>query len=367
VSIVGPPAALVVAAWCLGWVLCAGVRRFRPGSGVRATQAGAAGAAPSISVVVPARDEALRLPRLLAALDRSTDAFELVVVDDGSVDATAAIARQAGATVVAATPDAGWTGKAWACQQGATAAGGDVVVFLDADTEPGPRFVGDLARRAAGTGGVVSVQPWHRVERPFEHASAFANLVAVLGAGTGPPTRRRWWRRPMAFGPALAVDRAAYLAAGGHGAVRGEIAEDVALAAHLAAQGLAVESWCGGDIAYRMYPEGPRSLVEGWTKNLAAGATATAPLRTAAVAVWITGTLSSVGLVTGGPAAWALLGLVVVQVAVLLRRVGRFGIIDALLFPVLLTAFVGLFACSLGRRALGRPATWRGREVPRVQ
>jgi 4,4'-diaponeurosporenoate glycosyltransferase len=355
---VDPSIAVVLAGWGLGWVLAAGAEPFRPDP--RDDEA----PMPSVSVVVPARDEEARLPRLLEALAHDAGGIELIVVDDASADGTAVIARDAGATVVPVDPPPGWTGKAWACQQGATAATGDVLVFLDADTEPEPSFVGALARRAARTGGLVSVQPRHRVARPYEHLSAFANVVAVLGAGTGPAPARRWWRRPMAFGPALAIGRAPYLAAGGHGAVRAEVAEDVALAAHLDARGCPVECWAGGGIAYRMYPEGLRVLVQGWTKNLAAGAGATAPLRAVAVAVWITGLLRAAPLVAGGPVGWALLALVVAQVAVLLRRVGSFGLLDAILYPVLLGGFVALFAVSLARRVGRRPVAWRGRRVP---
>ena len=77
--------------------------------------------APSVSVVVPARDEAATLPTLLRSLRRlETPVAEVVVVDDASRDATAAVARDAGATVVPVEgPPDGWTGKAWACHVGA--------------------------------------------------------------------------------------------------------------------------------------------------------------------------------------------------------------------------------------------------------
>src|SRR5690606_8836922 len=169
---------------------------------------------------VPARDEAERLPRLLAALSADHDSGEVVVVDDGSTDATAALARAAGATVVPSAPPPGWTGKARACWTGAAVARGDVLVFLDADVEPAPGAVSALAAAAASGGGLVSAPPRHRVERPYEVLSAGPAVVALLGAGTGGPPARRWWRRPFAVGPALAVPAAAYRRSGGHRAVR---------------------------------------------------------------------------------------------------------------------------------------------------
>ena len=94
---------------------------------------------PAVSVIVPARDAAATLPATLAGLAaQSLDApVELVVVDDGSHDATARLARAAGATVV---PGAG-AGPAEARNRGAAAAGASVLAFLDADCAPTPRWL----------------------------------------------------------------------------------------------------------------------------------------------------------------------------------------------------------------------------------
>ena len=79
---------------------------------------------PRISIVVPARDEAHNLPRLLASLAALTPApAEVIVVDDHSTDGTGDLARAAGATVVVPPPlPPGWLGKAWACHAGAQVA-----------------------------------------------------------------------------------------------------------------------------------------------------------------------------------------------------------------------------------------------------
>ncbi|MCV5473711.1 hypothetical protein OFN43_33175, partial [Escherichia coli] len=69
----------------------------------------------------------------------------------------------------------------------------------------------------ARRGGLVSVQPHHRVEQPYEQLSAYFNVVALMSSdafGAGPS------RRPMAFGPCLLTSRDDYLAVGGHAAVR---------------------------------------------------------------------------------------------------------------------------------------------------
>lgn len=100
----------------------------------------------SYSVVIPARNAEPTLPAVLDALGAQKPApVEVIVVDDGSTDATAAVARERGARVVApgarrfagGARNAGWD-----------AAGGDLVVFLDADAVPGPGWGAGIARAA---------------------------------------------------------------------------------------------------------------------------------------------------------------------------------------------------------------------------
>lgn len=342
---------IVAAGWVAGWVLAGGHRALQH----------ATSTPPVTTVVVPARDEEELLPGLLADLAHSEPtAAEVVVVDDSSRDATAAVALAGGAKVVVTTPPPGWTGKANACWQGALAAHrhSEVLVFLDADTRPGATFVRDLAAAARDVDGLVSVQPWHAVERPYEHLSAFCNLVAVMASGTGP--------RPVAFGPAMAVTRTAYARLGGHATVRAAVAEDVALGASAAACGVPVLAFGGGDIEYRMYPKGIAGLIEGWSKNLAAGAASVPPARLAATVLWICACVQAALLpfVTAfAPTALLAYTAVAVQLGVLWRRVGRFGPVTAAVFPLPLVAFMALFARSVWLTKVRRKVQWRGRTL----
>ena len=344
---------------------------MRPGDDVEARP---------VSVVVPARDEEASLPTLLASLTAlRSPVDDVVVVDDHSRDATAAVARAAGATVLGADErPPGWTGKAWACHVGARAAEGDLLLFLDADVELAPDALDRLLALHARHGGLVSVQPHHRAVRVHEQLSAYFNVVALLASGA---FARRPSATPMAFGPCLLTTRADYERAGGHTAVRSEILDDVELARAYQRAGLPVTCATGGGaIGMRSYPAGLRQLVAGWTKNIASGAAATAPAALCATVLWVcahhavavslllslaeTATGADWAVAHGHPALWAV-GWVALawQLRRLLRLSGTFRWWTWVLFPVPLLAFDAVFVRSLVLTAVRRSVLWRGRPV----
>jgi len=338
--------------------------------------AGAAHPRPSVSVIVPARDEERSLPRLLRSLAAQTLApDELLVVDDHSGDATAALAAAGGARVLPAPPlPAGWLGKPWACHHAAGVAGGELLVFLDADVVLAPTALERIVAEWRRGADLVSVQPHHEPVRPYEQLSATCNLVTMMGTGAFSGPRRA--ELDMAFGPCLAVGCDVYRAAGGHAhpSVRDRVAEDVALARRVRGAGGRVRAFAGGDlVAFRMYPGGPRQLVEGWSKMLAGGAVGAPALPALATACWVTGGLRASGrglrALVGrrGPAERAADAAVYLAWAagtrVLLRRVGRWAPWTAAAFPLPLLTFVALTARSAVLAVTGRTATWRGRAV----
>jgi hypothetical protein len=93
----------------------------------------------AISVIVPARNAADTLPRALAAIASQEGAppFDVVVVDDGSDDATAELAQRAGARVIRA----GGAGSGEARNLGVAEARGELLAFTDADCFPTPGWL----------------------------------------------------------------------------------------------------------------------------------------------------------------------------------------------------------------------------------
>lgn len=90
---------------------------------------------PELSLILPAKNEAAALGPLLARLRERFPEAELIVVDDGSTDGTAALAQAAGARVVHHPVS---LGNGAAVKSGARAATGEVLVFLDADGQHDP-------------------------------------------------------------------------------------------------------------------------------------------------------------------------------------------------------------------------------------
>lgn len=108
---------------------------------------------PSISVVIPAYNTEQTVGKVIEALQNQVPPpTEIIVVDDGSGDGTAALAERLGAHVVR-TDGGGYAGGAR--NRGWEAATGDVVVFLDSDSVPGSGWGAGLVRALAEYPGAI--------------------------------------------------------------------------------------------------------------------------------------------------------------------------------------------------------------------
>jgi 4,4'-diaponeurosporenoate glycosyltransferase len=319
-----------------------------------------------LSIIIPARNEEENLPTLLRSLAaQSVHPGEIIVVDDASTDRTAEVARELGARVFRSLPlPEGWRGKTWACHQGAQAAAGQKLLFLDADTWFEPDGLSRVLAEFQAGGGALSVAPYHAVRDFHEQFSAFFNLVMLAGTGAFTVFGDRYPQRGL-LGQFLLIDRAAYQRAGGHEAVKGRILENFWFSKQLRTANVPIHCRSGrGVFSFRMYSEGWCQLVEGWTKGFASGAGQTPLPILLLTIVWLGGLFfAPIGVVTTGvPLLWlAVYGLCVVQVAWLLRRAGTFHWSAAIFYPVLVLFFFAVFTGSVFRS--GKTVSWKGRAI----
>jgi len=327
--------------------------------------------APTVSVIIPARNEASRISTLLHSLStQSVQPLEILVVDDESTDQTARVARGHGARVLPTPPRPhNWVGKTWACHTGAAESAGDLLLFLDADVELDPTALERVLAAREASDGVISVQPYHRTQRMYESFSALFNAQVVTAVGVGPASRGL-------FGPCILIEKGTYYACGGHEAVRDSVLDDVDFGTCCLKKGTAIRNYLGGSaVQFRMYPSGPHEMHNGWTKNFLQGAGATPKATLLLQSLWITGAVTAavqVGLtlagsslaLLGGWFALAVYAAYAVLLALSVRTYGSFGVGVALAFPAHLLFFGSVMVRALFIRAGGGSVDWRGRTVP---
>lgn len=335
---------------------------------------------PSLSIVVPARNEERQIERCVRSLlaTRHPD-FEVIAVDDQSTDATREIldriaVEEPRLTVLGGGPlPGGWVGKSWALTQGTRVARGAWLLFTDADTVHDPLAAPSSQQWAIDRSyDVVSLLTDQETigiaERLFLPTILF---VILLGVGALDDINDPRKRGTAIFnGQYVLASRAAYTAVGGHAAVRGEIAEDLELARLFKRDGR-FRTFLGGANALvrtRMY----RSFAEIWrgfVKNFGIAARGHAAKAAAGVALLagvspLSPILLVVLLVDG---AWSAAAALAVAMAAVLAvaeygmRAMRFRAGSGLAVPLGLALTLAIFSTSLVLIAGRRGVEWRGR------
>ncbi|MBI1750377.1 MAG: glycosyltransferase [Acidobacteria bacterium] len=228
-----------------------------------------------ISAVVPARNEEAMIARAVESLAAQPEIAEIIVINDQSTDRTAAILEELAAriprlrVVQGEAPPVGWTGKNFALSRGVAQARGEWLLFTDADVEHLPGSAARALADAAQSGAaLVSYSPeqetrawWERAVIPFIFCRLAAHFSYARVSDPAAPDA-------AANGQYLLMRRDVYEAIGGHGAVRGEVVEDVALARLAKQAGRRIHFATGEGIARTRMYRSFAAMWEGWTKNL---------------------------------------------------------------------------------------------------
>jgi hopene-associated glycosyltransferase HpnB len=363
------------------------------------------GRLPSVTAVIPARNEADILPACLPTL-LSQDyqgRLSIIVVDDDSTDGTSKVATALGAaelgaaepgrtlTVVGARPTApGWAGKVWAMAEGVQAASTysqrradtDYILFTDADIAYAPGTITTLASAAAnGDYALVSQMALLRTgNRPEKLlVPAFVYFFAQLYPFARVSRARS--RTAAAAGGCMLVRASALAAAGGLASIRDARIDDVALSSLLKRAG--GRCWLGLTtevVSMRPYDK----LADIWDMVARSAYTQLRYSLALTVAVvlglaWlyllppaaaIAGlTLLASGAAPGSGAAWlaaaGLAGWLLMAVSyVPMLRLYRLSPLRGLTLPLIAALYAAMTADSARRHLRGRGGEWKGRVIP---
>lgn len=336
-------------------------------------------ASPSVSIVVPARDEERGIEAGVGSLlAQDYPDLEVLVVNDRSSDRTGEILRSLAADprlriVAGREPPPGWLGKPHALFLGAQEARGSLLLFVDADVRYDPRTLAEavefLERERVD---LLALFPrieaagfWEKVLLPFLPGSIFGGLGFLANRD------RPWWLA-VGGGAGNLIRRSAYEAVGGHEALRDSIVDDVHLAMIAKQAGFRARFVRAEDrVGVRMY-HGFREVFDGFTKNIAYCFTgllggALFALWALLSLFWIVPPVVLLFAAFGGsmpaaavPLAALAFGLVVIARLLLASELSD-PLWPALTHPIMAAVWAGILCRSLYWKLVKREVVWRGR------
>lgn len=334
---------------------------------------------PRVSILIPARNEELRIkPCLESLLKQDYPGYEIFVLDDRSTDDTFNVVRGYAKRNLRLKVfrgeelPAGWLGKPWACWQLSRKARGEWFLFLDADTWHHPEMLKRTVQMAEDKKANVLTLFTRQVTETWMEALVIPvmayTLLAFLPA--------RWSLKKNSFfnrfagvsGQFVFIQRRVYRAFGGHETVKNEIVEDLNFGKQVVRNGYRLIYGDGSDFSFcRMYTHATE-VWDGFSKNFFP-AVAFSPLYfwNAQVALMGDGVLpfAAIAMGPGFSLFWPGLVLALVSIGVRWLQAVRYGFHKGSVFfhPVgcLLFALIGFNSVRWYRwRGYGQ---WKGRKL----
>jgi chlorobactene glucosyltransferase len=294
---------------------------------------------PFVSILIPARNEELRIePCLKTLLALDYPKLELIVLDDRSTDGTLALLKKWARKdrrlkILQGTelPKA-WKGKPWACHQLAKKAKGEWFFFTDADTWHHPHLMKRSIQMALEQKADVLTLFTRQVTETWMEALVVPvmayTLLAFLPARWSLNKKSPFSRFAGVSGQYIMIQKAVYRGFGGHERVKNEIVEDLNFGKEIVRQGYRLVYGDGSDLSFcRMYTNA-REVWEGFSKNFFP-AVAFNPFYflNAIVVLLLDGVAPFVALSWGpsSPVFWPALAMVLVALTVRAIEAFRYG------------------------------------------
>ena len=231
---------------------------------------------PLISVIIPARNEEDNIGAcLLSVVNQDYHNLEIIVVDDRSTDRTLEIAKGFAVSdprikvIHVADLPKGWTGKNHAIYKGAPHAKGDLLLFVDADTEHDPNCVtASVAYFERNNLDALSIEP-HFEWTGFIQKLAFS-VFTLITACLFPVfvVNAKGSKLALSNGQYIMMKKEVYKKIGGHEKIKDRILEDLAIIENVKAAGFHYNLAIGTDVVtVKMYKD-IASFWQGWSRIL---------------------------------------------------------------------------------------------------
>ena len=350
---------LLILSWMIGWILWLRKIRFLEAKNLQNKNI-------CISVIIPALNEDHNIGKILNTLKaQNYKPYEIIVVDDHSTDKTESVASSyKGIDIISLKkePPKGWIGKPWSCWNGYLKSTGDLLLFLDADVELSEEALKSLVTEYKKHAGLISVWPYQRFEKFYEHLIMPFNLIAISSINSFSLFQKS---NPIGiFGPVILTSRSDYEKTGGHLAVKNQVVEDLKIGKIFLEKGISITNILGGEIIkFRMYPKGLKQLFEGLSKNMASGAIQIGIINFLVICLWFGGIYSSFYYGLSKPVYLIYYPLYALQIYMLIRKTGDYSFWDALFYPLHFLFFLIVFLSSIFKKFILRSVTWKGRRI----
>ena len=325
-----------------------------------------------ISVIIPARNEEENLPNILQDLNNQTvKVHEIICVDDSSEDNTPVIIKEYGAKGISVKElPSGWKGKTWACQNGANAASGSILLFIDADVRLANTAVESLLSRYVIYQSPISVQPYHKMKKQHEYFSLFFNLIEIASTAMCFLRSKKTYGF---FGPVFMISKDLFDKHGGYTVVKDHVIEDFSLGNYYNSKGIKIDLFAGAkEINFRMYPKSFSCVFEAWSRNFSSGSFSTKFWLLLMIICWVAcltaipielvRAISSVNIFSLLiiSAIYFVNAIFIYRIA---KSIGSYPVYVCLFYPVYLLAFHIIFLYSLLGTYIFKSTTWKGRKL----
>jgi glycosyltransferase involved in cell wall biosynthesis len=350
---------ILILSWIIGWLLWLRKIRYLEAKKYQNKKF-------CISVIIPTLNEEHNIGKILNSLKtQNYKPYEIIVVNDNSKDKTASIASSfidIDTISLKKEPPKGWIGKPWSCWNGYLKSTGDLLLFLDADVELSREALESLVTEYIKHGGLISVWPYQRFEKFYEHLIMPFNLIAISSINSFSLFQKS--TPNGVFGPVILTSRSDYEKTGGHLAVKNQVVEDLKIGKIFLEKGIGVTNILGGKIIkFRMYPKGLKQLFEGLSKNMAFGAIQIGMINFLVLGLWFGGIYSSFFYCLSKSEYLIYYPLYALQIYMLISKTGDYSFWDVVFYPLHFLFFLMVFLSSIFKKFILRSVTWKGRKI----